>query len=539
MDGLMMEYPLTLPRILERASRVFARKEVISLVGDTTHRYTYGNLYGRVLRLMDVLRDLGVGKGDRVATFAWNHFRHLELYHAVPALGAVLHTLNIRLPPEQLAYIVNHAEDSLLFVDESLAKPLAAVAGQFRTVRNYIVMSDQPGATTGLPQPLDYEALMAGAQEKERFPDLKETDACGLCYTSGTTGNPKGVLYSHRSMYLHSLMCALTDTMGLSERDVVLPIVPMFHVNAWGQAYAVPLVGASLVFNGPFLQPQHIVRMIAQERVTLALGVPTIWNGLLQYLRQAGGDISSLRRMVVGGSSVPRAMIVAFQKEFGVPIIQGWGMTEMSPVGSTMHLTRRMEDWPEAKQFDALAKAGIMLPGVEMKLASENDDALPWDGETKGELLVRGAAIASSYFRNEQAREAFTADGWFRTGDLASIDADSVLTIHDRTKDLIKSGGEWISSVDMENTIMACPGVLEAAVVARPDVKWDERPVAFVVRKEGAALSAQAILEAISAKFIAWQLPSLEDIQFVEQIPKTSVGKFDKKALRARLVAPA
>jgi fatty-acyl-CoA synthase len=539
MDGLMMDYPLTISKILFRARQVFSDKEVVSVLpSGQKHRYTYGDLYTRVCKLINVLRGLGVKPGDRVGTFAWNHHRHLELYYALPCMGAVLHTLNIRLSAEQLSYIVNHAEDTHIFVDASLVKALEPLAKGLPTVRQYIVMTEDGQLPETTLAPLaEYEALLAQASSLADFPDLPEHTASGLCYTSGTTGNPKGVLYSHRSIYLHTLMGMTTDCLGISERDVVLPVVPMFHANAWGQPYLAAMTGCKMVFAGSNLAPDALVALIQSEHVTYAFGVPTIWNALLQYLRQKQPSLGELKRMVVGGSAVPRAMIVAFKKEFGVDIIQGWGMTEMAPLGSTGRLKRKMEDWSEERQFDVLAKAGIIAPAVEMKVVDTAGKEQPWDGKSAGELLVRGPAIVKGYYRNPEATAAqITPDGWFRTGDVATLDGDGYVHISDRTKDLIKSGGEWISSVAMENAIMACAGVLEAAVVARPDPKWDERPVAFVVRQPGSAKPlAGDVIAHLSGQFAKWQLPLPEDVRFVEQIPRTSVGKFDKKVLRGQM----
>ncbi len=535
MDGLMMEYPLTINAILSRARQVFPDKEVVSVLpSGAKHRYSYKDLYGRVVKLSHVLKELGAKPGDRIATFAWNHFRHLELYYAAPMSGYVLHTLNIRLFPQQLEFVVNHAEDAIVFVDASLVKAIEPLAPKFKTVKHWVVMTeDGKLPQTTLAPVSEYEALMQRAHDTEDFPAIGENDAAGLCYTSGTTGHPKGVLYSHRSTYLHTLLAGQTDVLGLSERDVVMPVVPMFHANAWGQPYLLPNIGAKIVFAGSNVTPEALVKLIVSEHVTYALGVPTIWNGLLQYLREHKTDLGELKHMVVGGSAVPRAMIEAFKKEFGILIIQGWGMTEMSPLGSTGRLMRKMEDWPEPRQIDVLANAGIPCVGVEMKVVDPLGKELPWDGKSAGELLVRGPAIARAYFRNDEAKDQFTRDGWFRTGDVALMDPDAYLHIADRTKDLIKSGGEWISSVEMENAIMGCPGVVESAVVARPDPKWDERPVAYVVRKPGATAPTPAdIVRHLTAKFAKWQLPTEEDIRFIEQIPRTSVGKFDKKVLR-------
>ena len=537
MKGMMMDYQLTVPKILQRSARLFPDKEIVSVSDGVKHTGTYGELYARVMRLMNVLRGMGVKRGDRVATFAWNNQRHLELYFAIPCMGAVLHTLNIRLFPEQLAYIVNHAEDAVIFVEDSLLEPIEKLAPQLKSVRDYVVLTDKPELPqTSLAPVHHYEQLMAAAGEEEDFPEIDEHDASGLCYTSGTTGNPKGALYTHRGSYLVAMMAGMTDAFALSERDVVMPVVPMFHANAWSVPYTCAMLGSKLVMAGANLQPEPVVNLINEEQVTFAMGVPTIWNSVLQHLRESGKRIDSVRGMLVGGSAVPRSMIVAFDKEYDVRIIHAWGMTEMSPLGCTTRLSRKMEDWPEERQLDVLSKVGVSFACVEMKIVDDSGAELPWDGKTTGELLVRGPAVASGYYNNPEASaQVITGDGWFRTGDVATIDENAVTHIADRTKDLIKSGGEWISSVEMENAIMACPGVLESAVVARPDEKWDERPVAFVVRMEGegqGGLTEAQVLDFLKDKFAKWQLPALADIRIVDQIPKTSVGKFDKKVLR-------
>ena len=538
MDGLMMDYPLVLPQILERARRMFPDKEVVSQIGETRHRTTYRELHGRVLRLMNVLRDLGVKPGDRVATFAWNHYRHLELYFAIPAVGAVMHTVNIRLSEQQLEYIINHAEDAVIFVDGSLLELLEPLQDKLPTLRHTVVMDDTGTgiSQTGLPNPADYEALMAAAGTEAAMAPMGENDACALCYTSGTTGNPKGVLYDHRSLYLVALQAAMRDVLSLSEGDVILPVVPMFHANAWCVPYAAPLVGAALVFTGRDMTPENIYALLDSERVTMAMGVPTIWIGLQQYLRATGKQLPHLERMLAGGSAVPRALIKSYLEEHGVHIWQGWGMTEMSPLGSVVRLSAKMADWQPERRLDVMSTAGFPVPTVEMKLLDDAGQELPWDGKSVGELLVRGPNVARDYYKHPEGSTAFTPDGWFRTGDVASIDEDGFLHISDRTKDLIKSGGEWISSVEMENAIMACPGVVEAAVVARPDAKWDERPVAFVVREQGKANPTPAeIIDFLSDTFAKWQLPAPDDVHFIEQVPRTGVGKFDKKVLRERL----
>ncbi|HUJ73868.1 MAG TPA: long-chain-fatty-acid--CoA ligase, partial [bacterium] len=449
------------------------------------------------------------------------------------------HTLNIRLFPEQLQYIVNHAEDSIIFVDASLLKPLEALAKTFKSVRQYVVITeDGKLPQTTLSPVVEFEALMAKASDKVEFPALSENEASGLCYTSGTTGHPKGALYSHRSQYIHTLLAGQTDVLGMSEVDTVLPVVPMFHANAWSTPYTCAFTGCKLVFAGANVAPDALVELMLSEGVTYALGVPTIWIGLLQYLREHKLNLGKVKKMVVGGSSVPRSLIAAFKTEFGADIIQGWGMTEMSPLGSTGRTKGYMQDWPLERKFDVLAKAGLPCPAVEVKVVDAMGKELPHDGRSAGELLVRGPAIVKAYYNNDEAKGQFTPDGWFRTGDVAALDKDCYVSITDRTKDLIKSGGEWISSVEMENAIMSCPGVVESAVVARPDAKWDERPVAFVVRKAGATTpTSKDVVQHLATHFAKWQLPTEEDVRFIEQIPRTSVGKFDKKVLRANLHA--
>jgi fatty-acyl-CoA synthase len=399
-----------------------------------------------------------------------------------------------------------------------------------------IVAEGNAQPRTPLAPLADYETLLAEADDTEEFPALDERTACGLCYTSGTTGNPKGALYTHRGIFVHTLMAGQVDMLGLSERDTMLPVVPMFHANAWSAPFIAPMVGANLVYAGQNVTPEALVPLIREEQVTYAMGVPTVWQGMLLYLRQHGGGLGKVQRMVVGGSSAPLAMIQAYKREFDVEIIHAWGMTEMSPLGTLNRPSARMEGWSEERRWAALARVGRPAACVELKLLNELGDELPWDGQSPGELLVRGAAVASAYYNNPDAADRFTADGWFRTGDVATIDENGLLQITDRTKDLIKSGGEWISSVAMENAIMACPGVAEAAVVARPDAKWDERPVAFVVRTPNSpALQPADIVAHLAEQFAKWQLPVEEDIHFIAQIPRTSVGKFDKKVLRANL----
>jgi fatty-acyl-CoA synthase len=532
MEGLMMDWPLTLHHFLDRAARLFPRKEIATRTAAGMHRYTYADFHRRVHRLAHALTRLGIGRGDRVATFAWNTYRHLEIYFAAPCMGAVLHTLNIRLAPDQLIYIINHAEDRVIFVDASLAPLLERIRDQIPTVKAFVIMSDTGPVQTSLSPALDYEALLAESPEAPYpWPRLDENAAAGMCYTSGTTGNPKGVVYSHRAIFLHSMALCLADTFGICERDVLMPVVPMFHANAWGMPFAGVMVGAKLVFPGPHLQPRDIAELIQNERVTVTAGVPTIWIGLYALLERERYDLSSLRVMPVGGSAMPRALIEAFEKRFGIRIAHAWGMTEMTPLGTVANLKSYMESWPDEERFAVRAKQGMPVVGVEIRAVDEQGREVPWDGKTMGELQVRGPWVIRAYYNDPRTAEAFQ-DGWFRTGDVVTIDPEGYIQIVDRTKDLIKSGGEWISSVDLENALMAHPKVLEAAVIAVPHPKWQERPLAVVVPRPEFKedLTKEELLEFLRPRFAKWWLP--DDIVFVEAIPKTSVGKFDKKVLR-------
>ncbi len=532
MEGLMMDWPLTLHHFLDRAARLFPRKEIATRTAAGMHRYTYADFHRRVHRLAHALNRLGIGRGDRVATFAWNTYRHLEIYFAAPCMGAVLHTLNIRLAPDQLVYIINHAEDRVIFVDASLVPLLERIRDQIPTVKAFVVMSDTGPIPTTLSPALDYEALLEESPDASYpWPRLDENAAAGMCYTSGTTGNPKGVVYSHRAIFLHSLALCLADTFGICEQDVLMPVVPMFHANAWGMPFAGVMVGAKLVFPGPHLQPRDIAELIQNERVTVTAGVPTIWIGLYALLERERYDLSSLRVMPVGGSAMPRALIEAFEKRFGIRVAHAWGMTEMTPLGTVANLKSYMADWPEEERFAIRAKQGMPVVGVEIRAVDDQGREVPWDGKTMGELQVRGPWVIRAYYNDPRTAEAFQ-DGWFRTGDVVTIDPEGYIQIVDRTKDLIKSGGEWISSVDLENALMAHPKVLEAAVIAVPHPKWQERPLAVVVPRPEFKedLTKEELLEFLRPRFAKWWLP--DDIVFVEAIPKTSVGKFDKKVLR-------
>jgi fatty-acyl-CoA synthase len=531
MDGLMMEYPLTLLHLIERAGTFFRDQEIVSREPDERlSRTTWGEVYRRVHKLANALRRLGVKPGDRVATLAWNHARHLEAYFAVPATGAVLHTVNPRLHPSDLAYIVNHAQDQVILVDEVLLPVLARFRAEVKP-RHVVVFGHAHPAPEGM---LDYEALIADELSHFEYPRLEENQAAGLCYTSGTTGRPKGVLYSHRALVLHSLASALPDALGVGMDDALLPVVPMFHVNAWGTPFTAALVGAKLVFPGPHLDARSVLALMAEERVTIAAGVPTVWLAALDELDKGPGarDLSALRALVVGGAAAPQAMIEAFQKRHGVSVIHAWGMTEMTPLGTVSRLKPALAKLPEAERFRLRATQGLPIALVDVRAMGEQGK-VAWDGKSMGELHVRGPSVARSYFENPAEADKFTMDGWFRTGDVVTIDPEGYVRITDRSKDLIKSGGEWISSVDLENALMGHPAVREAAVVAVPHPRWGERPVAAVVLREGAKASPEELAGYLEPRFARFWLP--DRYVFVQQIPRTATGKFLKTALRESL----
>jgi len=533
MQGLMMDYPLTLQHFFNRVTRIFPRKEIVTQTDTGIHRYTYGERGKRCMQLAHALHNAGVTEGDRIATFAWNTYRHFELYFAIPCMGAVLHTLNIRLFADQLIYIINNAEDKVIFVDGDLVPLLEKIADQLPTVKLYVIMGVAPNATGRLQPAVDYESFIAGQPEHYDWPQLDENAAAAMCYTSGTTGNPKGVLYSHRSMFLHSMATGHTDTMGLSEHDTILPIVPMFHANAWGLLHAAPMLGAKIVLPGRFMDPGRMVHLLAQERVTFAAGVPTIWIGVLAMLEKEQADLSALRMIICGGSAVPQSLIEGMARK-NLNLVQAWGMTETSPLACVSRVHSDQEHLSPEEQFRIKARTGTIVPGVDFRVIDiETRQEVPWDNKSYGEIQVRGPWIASAYYKDSESAVKFM-DGWLRTGDVAVVDEDGILLIVDRTKDLVKSGGEWISSVELEGLIMGHPKVLEACVIGIPHPKWDERPLAFVVPKPDytGQVSKAEIIDYLSPRIAKWWLP--DDVVFVEAIPKTSVGKFDKKVLRSQ-----
>ncbi len=537
MQSLMMDFPLTLQHPFQRATTMFRRREIVTQTDDGLHRYTYADWGTRVFQLANALKQAGAQDGDRIATFGWNTYRHFELYYAIPCMGAVLHTLNIRLFSEQLVYIVNDAQDKIVFVDGDLVPMLEKLSDQLPTVKLYVIMGDAPNATGKLQPSVDYETFIGGQPTSYQWPTLDENAAAAMCYTSGTTGNPKGVVYSHRSIYLHSMAIALADGMALAERDSLLPIVPMFHANAWGGPHAAAMVGARLVFPGRFMDPRRIAHLMIDEKVTVASGVPTIWIGMVSVVEREGLKFPHLRAIYCGGSAVPRALIENLQRNH-ISIVHAWGMTETSPLASLCNLRAHQEAWSQEEQFRVRAKQGTMLPGVEFRVVNiDSGQEVPWDNASYGELQVRGPWIARMYYHDEESSRTKFADGWLRTGDVATVDEDGIVQLVDRTKDLVKSGGEWISSVELEGLIMGHPKVLEACVIAIPDAKWSERPLACVVAKpefEG-KITKEEIIEFLRPQVAKWWLP--DDVAFIDAVPKTSVGKFDKKVLRSRFGA--
>jgi fatty-acyl-CoA synthase len=532
-QSTMMDVPLTVTAIMRYGTSAYADREVVTCTGASTRRQSYGVTGARAARLANALRHLGVDGDQRVATLMWNNAEHLEAYLAIPSMGAVLHTLNLRLDPQVIGYIATHAGDDMVIVDPSLVPLLAEVLPHAPTIRHVLVTREGDATDSrdivellgGGRQVHSYEELLAKQPDSFDWPDLDERSAAAMCYTSGTTGNPKGVVYSHRSAYLHSMAVCAGNVFALSEQDKVLPVVPMFHANAWGLAYAAVMAGADLIMPDRFLQPEPLVRLIEAERPTLAGAVPTIWNMLLAHVRAHGGDLSSLRMVPCGGSAVPHALQEAYEKELGVRIVQAWGMTETSPLGSVAHPPAGT---PEAESWRYRDTAGRIICGVEARLSGPDGTILPHDGEAVGEIEARGPWITGSYFKDPDPAKFH--DGWLRTGDVGTIDRLGFVTLTDRAKDVIKSGGEWISSMELENALMAHPAVAEAAVIGVPDEKWGERPLATIVLKPGASVTAGELRHFLAEKVPRWQLP--ERWSFITEVPKTSVGKFAKTRIR-------
>jgi fatty-acyl-CoA synthase len=530
MNGLMMDFPLTLDAVFRRAEQMFGSREVVWRAADkSVKRSSYADFTARARRLAQALKDLGVRPGDRVATLAWNHGPHLEAYFGIPLAGGVLHTLNLRLHPDELAYIVDHAGDRAVLVDESLLPLWNQVRPKVNVPTTIVFGATKPTA----PGDLDCEQLVAAAAPLPDRPDPDENEAVAMCYTTGTTGNPKGVLYSHRAIVLHTFALAIDHCMGIRETDVMLPVVPMFHANAWGMPFTAVMVGAKIVLPGPHLDPESIVDLFHRERVTITGGVPTIWMAVMAFLDAHPGqyDLSAMRAMYVGGSAVPQAMIEAFEKKYGMTIYQAWGMTEMAPLGTVSRLPPGMAGESDAVKYACRAKQGRPAPFVEIR-ARGDEGLVPWDGKTMGELEVRGPWIARAYYNRADSDDRFTNDGWFRTGDIVTIDKDANIQVQDRTKDLIKSGGEWISSVALECALMGHPAVAEAAVIPVPHPRWDERPLAAVVLKPGQHASPEELRAFLAPSFSKFWLP--DAFEFVDAIPRTSAGKFKKSALRER-----
>ena len=531
MRGLIQERPLLISSLIEYAAMYHGASEVVSRsVEGPVHRYTYRDARARSMQLARALEKLGVDLGDRVATLAWNGYRHFELYYGVSGMGAVLHTINPRLFPEQIVYIANHAEDKLVFTDLTFVPLLEQLAPQLASVEAYVVMTDEGHMPeTTLPNALCYETIVGAEPADFAWPEFDEMTASSLCYTSGTTGNPKGVLYAHRSTVLHSYAACMHDVMGLRADDAVMPVVPMFHANSWGIAYSAPMSGAKLVLPGAQLDGASVYELMDQEKVTVSAGVPTVWLALLQYLEESGNKLPYFERNIIGGAAAPRSMIEAFESKYDTTVIHAWGMTEMSPLGVTGHMTPALRKLPYEQQLDFKCKQGRGVFGVEMKIVDDDGNELPRDGKAFGHLMVRGPWIANGYFKGEGG-DILDAEGWFDTGDVATLDEHGFMHITDRSKDVIKSGGEWISSIELENLAVGCPGVAEAAVIGVAHPKWDERPLLIVVPSPDTEVGKDEILAFMAGKIAKWWMP--DDVVFVDEIPHTATGKIQKMTLR-------
>ncbi|MGI9248450.1 MAG: 3-(methylthio)propionyl-CoA ligase [Woeseiaceae bacterium] len=537
MHGLMMNTPLLISSIAEHAEKFHGDREIVSVTADNPrHRCTFGEAIGRAKKLANALDKLGLNHGDRVATIAWNDYRHLEAYYAVSGAGYVCHTINPRLFPEQLIFIINHAEDRWIFTDVMFVPLLEKILPQMEGVEGFVVMTDEAHMPdTSLPNAVCYETLIGAESSEYSWPELDERSASALCYTSGTTGDPKGVLYDHRSTVLHAYAAPAPDVMNLSSSDCVLPVVPLFHVNAWGIPYTTLMVGAKVVFPGPKMgDGAALYELMDSEDVTIALGVPTVWLALLQYCASEGKQLDKLKRSIVGGAAVPRSMIQEFRDTHGVEIRQGWGMTEMSPLGTCNSIKAGLETLSDEEKLDLATKAGRGIFGCQLRIVDDDGQHLPWDGVAYGALQVRGPWICSDYFKLEGSAGTHTEDGWFDTGDVATIDPQGYMAITDRTKDVIKSGGEWISSIELENTAMGHPAVAEAAVIGVAHPKWTERPLLVVVRAEGQDVSKEEMLAYFEGKVATWWIPT--DAVFVDELPHTATGKVKKIELRKQFV---
>jgi fatty-acyl-CoA synthase len=534
LNGLMMDVQLTTNSIMAFAEKVFPDSEIVSIEsGNQVHRYTYRDAFARVRQLANALVAAGIKPGDRVATMAWNDYRHFELYFAISGIGAVCHTINPRLFPEQIEYIVNHAEDRMLFVDPMFLPLVENLVSKMPTLEQVVVLSDDLTITPSAINLSCYESSIRNEPAQFSWPDIDEKTASSLCYTSGTTGNPKGVLYSHRSTLLHAYAGALPDSMGLSVRDVVMPVVPMFHVNAWCMPYSAAMVGAKLVFPGARMgDGETLSKLIEEEGVTVSAGVPTVWLALLSYLKDNDKKLKHLERIVVGGAACPLSIMTAFRQHYGVEVIHAWGMTETSPLGTINTSAPYMDNLTDEALDKIRQKQGRPVFGVDIEVLDHEGKPQPWDGESRGEVVVRGPWICSGYYRQENS-DSHALDGWFKTGDVATMDDNGLMKITDRVKDVIKSGGEWISSIDLENVAIGHPDVKEAAVIGIPDPKWSERPLLVVVREAGAALDAQQLLQWLDGKVSKWWIP--EQVKFLTELPHTATGKVSKKDLRTQL----
>ncbi|MGA7983774.1 MAG: 3-(methylthio)propionyl-CoA ligase [Burkholderiales bacterium] len=534
MLGLMMDAPLLITDLIRHADRHHGETEIVSkTVEGGIHRYNYREAHKRSRRLANALAALGVKPSDRVATLAWNGFRHFEVYYAVAGSGAVVHTINPRLFPDQIAYIANHAEDKFVFFDLTFLPLVERLAPQFKTVKGFVLMSDAAHMPkqSSIPNLLCYETLLEVQNDRFEWPQLDERTAACLCYTSGTTGNPKGVLYTHRSTILHAYAAALPDALDLSASDVVLPVVPMFHVNAWGLPYSCALTGTKLVFPGPHLDGKSLHELFETERVTMSAGVPTVWLGLLNYMKESKLKFSTLKGVVIGGSACPPAMIRAFQEDYGVKVLHAWGMTEMSPLGTVCTFKEKHLALDKEARYAVQAKQGRAIFGVDMRIVGEDGRELPMDGKAFGDLQVRGPWVISRYFKDEGGDPL--KDDWFPTGDVATLDPDGYMQITDRSKDVIKSGGEWISSIDLENVAVAHPGIAEAAVIGVKHPKWDERPIVVAVKKPGQEVTKEQLLKFFEGKIAKWWMP--DDVVFVAELPHTATGKLSKLTIRQQL----